>query len=565
MRLVVTIIASLLLASVPSRAASGVFERTYIVTDRDVYLAGEQVGCSAFCLDAATRRPSTVSSVAYLELHSAEGLALTAKIGLMDGRGAGFISLPKNLPTGSYRLIAYTSLNKNEEGYDWNGVCSKTISVYNTRTRERVKGGVKVVDDLNAVAVSVVPSSSASLQLEYPSQAVAGEVVPLSLLLPEGGSVSVSVFREDAVPHRDNATIEAFLDEISGSITSGVSGSFMPDYDGEVIRAHVAGIAPDKIAELAGNTAFIAAPGNKSDVYYSVIDSLGQAVFYTGNILGRKELVSEIEDIDSTSTCHLEIVSPFVTPAVEAPAPLVLHPSLAEDLQSRSSAMQVVSRFASDTLYEWLPVRDNLLFNEAGRITYHLDDYTRFPLMREVFVEFIPEIRARMLGGRRDIQVRLRENDVDSRFSEGSSLIMLDGVPVPDHDKIYNYDPLLVESINIYPFCHVVGPKQFDGIVNFVTYKRNLPSMRFSGNVRVIDFQGVLYPAASTGLEVSGLYPDYRQTALWHPLVNLEPGIDTTLEFHAPLRPGRYSIVVEGITSDGRPVYCRRQMVINDN
>lgn len=545
-----------------SRAVGPVTERTYIVTDRDIYLSGEEMGCSAFCLDASTMRSSTVSSVAYVELHSAEGLALTAKIGLIDGRGAGFISLPKNLPTGSYSLIAYTSLNKNEEGYDWNGICPRTISVYNTRTRERVNGGVTVVEDLLQAAVSPSPSSS-SLQVEYPSQAAAGAIVPLELMLAEGGSLSVSVFREDAIPHRDNPTIAAFLDALAGTAASATAAaSFMPDYDGEVIRARVKGIAPEMVAQLAGHTAFIAAPGNKSDVYYATLDSLGQAVFYTGNILGRKELISEIEDIDSTYACHLEIASPFVSPAIAAPAPLVLHPSLAADLQSRSAAMQVASRFASDTLYEWLPVRDNLLFNEDGRITYRLDDYTRFPLMREVFVEFIPEIRARMIGGRRDIQVRLRENDIDSRFSEGSSLIMLDGVPVPDHDKIYNYDPLLVESINIYPFRHVVGPKQFDGIVNFVTYKRNLPSMRFSGNVRVIDFQGVLYPAASTGLEVSGLYPDYRQTALWHPLVEVAPGRGTHLEFHAPLRPGRYSIVVEGITSDGLPVYCRRQIDI---
>ena len=65
--------AMLLLGAAPASAQGRVVERTWLSTDKDVYVAGESVWYSAFCLDAGTLRYSPVSSVAYVELHSADG------------------------------------------------------------------------------------------------------------------------------------------------------------------------------------------------------------------------------------------------------------------------------------------------------------------------------------------------------------------------------------------------------------------------------------------------------------------------------------------------------------
>ena len=48
-------------------AGQGV-ERTYLATDREVYVAGDRVWCSAFCVDASTGRLSNRSAIVYLEL-----------------------------------------------------------------------------------------------------------------------------------------------------------------------------------------------------------------------------------------------------------------------------------------------------------------------------------------------------------------------------------------------------------------------------------------------------------------------------------------------------------------
>lgn len=231
--------------------------------------------------------------------------------------------------------------------------------------------------------------------------------------------------------------------------------------------------------------------------------------------------------------------------------------SLSDALTARGTAMQIEKRFAADTLYSSLPIRDNLLFDGKG-IQYRLDDYTRFSTMQEDIVEFISQLRVRKSeDGRRDIQVRL-ENDYRSMvFSKAASLMMLDGVPVFDHERILDYNPLQVETVNIYPYTYYVGSRLYDGIVNFVTYKKNLPGMKFNNNVRVINYQGVSYPMAYTcaGLERNGDYPDYRQTIYWHPVVSVPAGAEVTAEYVAPSYKGRFSVVVEGLTSDGQPLY----------
>ena len=60
-------------------------ERIYIVTDRNAYIAGDMVYCSLFVVDE-TGAQSNFSAVSYLELISAEGTAVEAKIGLFAGR-----------------------------------------------------------------------------------------------------------------------------------------------------------------------------------------------------------------------------------------------------------------------------------------------------------------------------------------------------------------------------------------------------------------------------------------------------------------------------------------------
>ena len=140
-KLMITILAlsaALLAGAVP-------VERIYVSTDRDVYIAGDAVWCSLTCLDG-NGRFSNESAVSYLELVSTDGTVCTAKIGLLEGRGAGSFRIPVTTPTGTYRLVAYTAVNASEEGEPWMAG-SRLLTVFNTTSSARVLNGVEILDE----------------------------------------------------------------------------------------------------------------------------------------------------------------------------------------------------------------------------------------------------------------------------------------------------------------------------------------------------------------------------------------------------------------------------------
>ena len=542
------------LLSAAGFAQERVVERTYVSTDRDVYVAGERIWYSAFCLDATKGTFSPISNVAYVELHDGEAMVASGKVALVDGRGAGQLLLPAALPTGNYRLIAYTAQNKAERGYEFTGMASKTISVFNAFSGERVKDGVEVVSEGAYEGLRSRIKSGMTKEKTLEVSWSDGSLI-LTNHSDQAATLSLSVIHDDGILSNNNPTIADFMAQARKVGPRQFDNSIVPEYEGEIIRGHITGFSEAMIPELVGKFAFISTPSRASDVYASVIDDKGKVAFYTGNIYGNKEYICEIEGINPSLNCFIELESPFVNAPVAPVEKLHLSSAIEEALLSRSVAMQIERQFTGDTLLDPLAVRQPGLFGE-DEIVYVLDDYTRFTTMEEVLIEFVQELKARRRSdGSREIQVRLNDGTIWT-FSSLPSLMMIDGVPVFDQEKILQYDPLLVQEIRIYPRTYYIGKRSFDGIANFVTYKHNLPGFQFGNNVRVVDYQGVSWPTAYTGASLVGKddYPDYRQTIYWHPLLTLAPGQTLVIPCKMPDYTGRFKVSAEGLAADGTPV-----------
>ena len=549
-----------LLLAAAAFAQGRVVERTYIATDRDVYVAGDVVWYSAFCLDAGRGTLSPISSVGYVELHEGASMVASGKFALQNGRGAGSLTLPASLPTGNYRLVAYTTQNRAERDYDYTGLASKTVSVFNVLSNERVKDGVEVVgpeEYAQLAAECVRPEMTAG---GGTTVGLSWEDGVLTLVNPGDRPVtlSLSASHDDGILPNANPTIADFTAACRWVGPRRFDNFIIPEYEGEIIRGHVTGFSQEMIPLLTGKSAFISTPSEEFDVYTSLIDEKGRVEFFTGNIYGNKEYVCEIAGIDPSLNCFIELESPFVGAPVAPAAKLPLSEALKDRLLARSVAMQVERQFTADTLLDPLPVATGVDFGNDA-IVYPLDDYTRFTTMEEVLVEFVQEMRARRdRNGKRIVQIRLKDG-TEAQFSNTPTLMMIDGVPVFDQQKILDYDPLLVEQIRIYPHTCYIGSLSFEGVANFVTYKHNLPAFKFGGNVRVIDYDGVAWPTAFTGAALAGAegYPDYRQTIFWHPLLELAPGETLSLPVRLPDYKGRFNVVAEGLSAAGEPLIRR--------
>ena len=90
------------------------YERTWLATDRDVYIPGDNILVALATIDGYYQLPITFSAVAYIELYTANGIPLIQdKALLRNGKGSVQLKLPKTIETNYYYLRAYTNYQKN--------------------------------------------------------------------------------------------------------------------------------------------------------------------------------------------------------------------------------------------------------------------------------------------------------------------------------------------------------------------------------------------------------------------------------------------------------------------
>ena len=539
-----------LLAMAGTLLSAAPVERVYVSTDRPVYLAGDAVWCSLSILDG-NGRFSNESAVSYLELVSTDGTACTAKIGLLEGRGAGSFRIPVTTPTGTYRLVAYTAVNAAEEGTPWIAG-SRILTVFNSTAAARVSDGVELVDEsayeaLTPAAAAPEGSVELSMRTRLPKNARA------VLNLHNAGSaasVSLSVFHEDgllAAPQEN--TPESFLKAIPGTVR--LTREVSPENDGEVISARIRGTLVRDPEDLT--FASLSSAGSPSDVYIGRTDGDDRIRFYTSNIYGNREIVCEVTQLDRKEG-YIDFESPFVHPDAGTLPRLRLSPAQRTDLMARKAALRSEKALRIDTLTSFMTHREDLLLASVASHRYHLDDYTRFPSVKEIIVEITPELTLRSVGGKPMLFLTYGDA-LQRRFDRTSNiLVMMDGVILSDLGALLDFDAMLIDDIDIYNQAVIVGKTPVNGIVNFITKKNYVTALRFPANVRVVDFQGVAWPVAYNGAVPAGESQDLRELLYWHPVLELEDGSDYRLEIHTPGYAGRFKAVAEGFTRDGKPV-----------
>ncbi len=505
-------------------------ERIYVSTDRQAYVAGDLVWCSAFSLGGSAVR----SGIAYVELVSTDGTALQARLSLTGGRGAGVLQLPASLPTGNYLLCAYTSAEDDPRDILRD---ARVLSVFNGFSSARVRRGVQV----GGTVTPARASQAGSLRI-LATPAARGEVLQVELDNRSGSaaSLSVSVCHEDALVPAVGKGIADFCSHV-------VLGG--KESEGDFIQARLEG--PDREKALSERLfGIISSPGDAEDLYTALIAPDGKVSFQTNTIFGHRDLVCEVTGMEEPLDCHLELDSPFLGLTASDVPRLVIDPSIEKSILDRVAAIPSSRAAAADTLLEFLPKRASLLFrtDDPDCVRYRMEDYTPMNTFHECVIEYMPELRWR----RNELQVlKFERRGMTSNFVN-NVLVLIDGVPVLDHGSIIEMDASLLSEVDIYLRSYLVGARSYDAVVSLITAKGNISHVKFPDTVRILDFEGASYPLAYRHAPLEGT--DLRQTVYWHPAVEVGAGEVRRLEVVTPSYPGRFRIVAEGLDHDGRPV-----------
>jgi len=547
-----TLFTAILVATIPFSLLAGnnPVERIFVSTDREVYIAGDVVLCSLFCVDLQGN-PSNASAVSYLELVSSDGTATESKIGLLGGRGAGSFRIPVSTSTGIYRLIAYTSSNTNETGTPWI-VGSRILTIFNTLSAAKVRDGVEIVDEDEFLSLKRDPDINCG-KIQISSTVRVRKDSEYTIFLNNkgvGADLSLSVYHEDdIVPARQETSMEGFLNALS-SFNPEFSGSRQVDYDGEIISARINGNITDNNDKVVATLSSAGAPSN---LYIGVTDN-DKVRFFTNNIYGDREIVCEVSNVDFGKG-SIDIESPFIGAGAGKLPQLQMNRIIQKDLSARKVALRSGNTMRLDTLSSLLRHREDLLLETSSCKHYHLDNFVRFPSIREVLVEIIPYVSLRREKGKQKL-VMIATDAMDYyKASVDNLLVMMDGVVITDLGLLLEFDAMLIEDVDVYTQAIACGNVSFSGIVNFVTKKNYVTTLSFPDNVKVVDFKGVSYPVAYYGGTPPEGVEDVRQLLYWDPVLRLASGENKRLVLHTPGYAGTFRAVAEGLADDGTPIH----------
>ncbi|MBR5183543.1 MAG: hypothetical protein IKW15_03630, partial [Bacteroidales bacterium] len=255
---------ALALCAVSLAFAVNAQERVYVSTDKECYLAGENMWISVYCLDEAAGGYSQLSKVAYLEFHNLEGMASLIKLPLKEGRGCGRLQIPLSYATGNYSIVAYTERHGGASKGEFNG---KIVTVFNTLSSQRVKDGVEVVkDDEPLMGDGKIKGRCNWLSVDAQTDKGDGMSFPVEIknLSEKGASVSVSIYHIDPLGEMVGAY------GYDGTTLLERKGDFElspeVDYAGEVIRVRISRNGM-KAGDLKDVAVYMSAMGNTDDIY----------------------------------------------------------------------------------------------------------------------------------------------------------------------------------------------------------------------------------------------------------------------------------------------------------
>jgi len=325
--------------------------------------------------------------------------------------------------------------------------------------------------------------------------------------------------------------------------------SFLPEYNGHLITAKI--VNTQTGAPAPQILTYLGIPGKRVQLYTCRSDSMGRLLYNTKNFYGPNEVIAQTNTLVD-STYRIDFVSPFSEQYSKTFLPkFEFTASMQPALEAHNLSTQVLNTYSGDNLKRFYdPLIDSSAFYGRPYKTYKLDDFVRFTTMEEDLREYVSEDNIVKTKGKFHIKVL-----TGTGFLDSDPLVLLDGIPVFDVDKIFSVDPLKVRKLEVINQRYFYGSSVQEGIFSFTTYKGDLGGVDLDPHAVVIDYEGLQFqrefysPVYDTETKAASRLPDFRNVLYWSPAINKQ-GKDA-VSFFTSDQKGKYIGVIQGITGNG--------------
>lgn len=478
-------------------------EELYLRTDRDIYIAGEQVWFKVYKINGLTHAPCDISQVVYLELLDKNNFPQKQlKVKTEGNSGSSGFILPDNLSSGNYIIRAYTSWMQN---FTPDKFLYKTISVINPfESIDHLKLPTDNKDVISPITdghlQSIITDNKGNQLYGRFISNESNKKITYKITLEKSGyksreQVKINISATDASGNPVESDLSLSVAKSAVVNSTGKTSFYSFNRSNDTISRVV---GPEHLAELEGHiiSGLIRLkttdePLRKIDLSLAYVGKTARCQFCKTNESGEFYFVIKepgineivIQPLSSEiSGYYVELNQPFCsTFRTYKPALFYLDSNKIKEINNVIVSMQI------NNIYE--PFRQKKAEESKATIpdfygqpenTIKMSDYIELTSLREVVKEILPNVYTLKQNGKYDFKLI---NKFRGQPFENKPLVLVDGVPVFDFEKVLNINSKEIERADVINTRYFYSENVFDGIVSFITKKGNLSAMEFDNSV----------------------------------------------------------------------------------
>ena len=339
---------------------------------------------------------------------------------------------------------------------------------------------------------------------------------------------------------------------------------YLPELRGHIVTGQIRStITGEPLRDINAVLSFV---GEKATCRFSKTDSTGHFNFVI-NDHGTREIVIQPLSPDIMDYV-VEIDNPFPDIKNRYRA-YSFYPdsSILDDINKAVISMQVQNVYEPyKKSYSSVRDADERDFYGEPDDTILISRYIELSSLREIIKEIVPWVLTYRKKGQSKFKIISGPRSLPF---DSDPLTLVDGIPVFDIDKILEIDPQDLNRIEILQQRYLISDIIIEGIIHFITYRHNLSSIEFEKPLFRREFDALQpvkaysFPEYSNDTITLSRIPDFRNTMYWNPELKTKDDGCTTVEFYTSDEPGEYTIVVEGITAEGRTGRYETKFFVN--
>jgi hypothetical protein len=518
-------------------------EKVIVITDRTLYITGEQILFSALIQCPDGMDASLQSSIMYCELITPDGNKVSGnKYSVRDKLSSGFLEIPDDIITGNYYLRAYTRYMRNygPEFYHY--------------TRIRI---------INPLRKEVQPVTASN----FSSQNFSLGVSPFRTLDSYVISADKSIYEPDD-------TVHLLIDRTDSDLSSfiGFSLSVVPEFsvsesqDIQPLNEHFENSGlyyPEThnlsiTGKLFDNTTGNPLPltrinlsilGRGQDFMARQTDSSGRFLFSLPNYTGNRDLFICSENV-TNSNPKILVDNDFCSIPVHIPTNNF---TLTE--KERETALKMAVNVQLESYFKTKQVPDMVIDKSENQAFYgkpneilDLDKYVQLPSLEEYFNELQTSVKVRKHQGEKYFRI-LGDQEGLTVFNP---LVMVDLVAIDNPQLVLTIPPAEVSRIEIVNRLYLKGEQTYGGIINIISKKGDFAGINLPGSGIFINYKFLSDTTCCVETyNRSPNEPDTRNTLFWSPQLSLNTNHRAKETFIVSRTPGSYLIILNAINIKG--------------